>query len=196
MSNSLNQDGPSKLRSNQLLQIGFPPLVQHSEGKVRSASSPEGPPAMPGLETNRTPSAMPGVETNSTPSAIPGVEPNRTPSAVKQRQSSLFAARMRKLMEEEEMTFKMKEHDGSGLSGSGYRRKLDFDHEQAEQLMLTPSHTPSHAPTMTQTVHSTPLHHLEGPDTVKERVWYLNTSQDELKGTYTHFISNHAHYII
>lgn len=105
------------------------------------------------------------------------------------------------------MTFKMKEHDGSGLSGSGYRRKLDFDHEQAEQLVLTPSHTPSHAsshaPTMTQTVHSTSLHHLEGPDTVKERVWYLNTSQDELKGMYTHLIynhthliSNHAHYIL
>ncbi|KAL5467223.1 hypothetical protein EMCRGX_G031423 [Ephydatia muelleri] len=123
-----------------------------------------------------------------TPLAMTTTAPNRTPSTTKKRQSSLFAVRMKQLMDDEGASFKMKVQNGVASSGSGHKRKLDFDDEktsnQATSSFSSPAPVVPRPPSTTVaasspgTVPSIPLHHLQSP---KERLWYLNTSQDGLQ---------------
>ena len=103
---------------------------------------------------------------------------------------------MKQLMDDEGASFKMKVQNGVASSGSGHKRKLDFDDEktsnQATSSFSSPAPVVPRPPSTTVaasspgTVPSTPLHHLQSP---KERLWYLNTSQDGLQGNDHTYIS-------
>eukprot|EP00731_Ephydatia_muelleri_P026457 Em0018g557a len=181
-STSLAQGSTPLVQKSTSLAQGSTPLVQKSTSLAQGST-----PLVVHCLTSSVGTSLSAL-VPETPLAMTTTAPNRTPSTTKKRQSSLFAVRMKQLMDDEGASFKMKVQNGVASSGSGHKRKLDFDDEktsnQATSSFSSPAPVVPRPPSTTVaasspgTVPSTPLHHLQSP---KERLWYLNTSQDGLQ---------------